>query len=138
MGYGIHLTLVPIVLILALVCILIALTSAMQILTSEKFTCILASVRSMSSRLTSIMFIVVIIVSIIIVVLMVLYLYWKNFWFLLRLLTFSSTSGFGLFGLCTLNLFPLYHLNGQYVNIREELLSLWSNWVMQLPVGHIS
>ena len=72
----------------------VCLTSTTRILTSEKSTCILASVGSTSSRLTSIILIVVVIISIIIIALVFLYLYWRGFQFLLRLF-----AGFLLF--CT-------------------------------------
>ena len=67
-------------------------------LASEKLTCILSSVRSTSSRLTSIILIVVVIVTIIIIILVFLYLYRRSFEFLLRLFAFSFASSFGLFG----------------------------------------
>ena len=90
--------LIAIVLILALVYALILLTSTTQIVASKELTCILASIGSTSSGLTSINLIMVIIVSILIMVLIVLYLCWQIFQFLLRLFAFSSTSDLGCLG----------------------------------------
>ena len=88
--------LIAIILILALVYVLISLTSAMKILASEVTTCILVSIGSTTSGLTSIILIMVIIVSICIMVLIILCLWWQIFRFVLRLFAFSSTSRLGL------------------------------------------
>ena len=89
--------LIMVILILALVCVLISLTSAMKILTSKGASCILSSIRSMTSGLAPIILIMVIVVSVLIIILILLCLWWWIFWFLLRLLTFASTSRLGLF-----------------------------------------
>ena len=72
------------------------LASTTRILTSEKSSSMLASIRSMASGLTSIILIMVVIISVFISVLLFLYLYWRGFWLLLWLFSFSSTSRFGL------------------------------------------
>ena len=80
-------------LILALVW---ALASTTRVLTSEKSSSMLASIRSMASGLTSIILIVVVIIRIIISVLFCLYFYWRGFRLLLWLFAFSSASSFSL------------------------------------------
>ena len=91
--------LITIILILALVCVLVSLTPAMEILASKGTSCILASIGSMASGLTSIILIMVIVISILLItVLIVLCLWWWIFWFLLRFLPLLPPLGLGCLG----------------------------------------
>ena len=69
---------------------------SMRILTSEKSSSMLASIRSMASGLTYVILIVVVIIGIFISVLFLLYLSWRGVWLLLWLFAFPFSSIFSL------------------------------------------
>ena len=73
--------LITVILILALVCVLVSLTSTTKILTSKGTSCILSSIGSMTSGLAPIILIMVIVVSVLIIILIILCLWWWIFQF---------------------------------------------------------